>query len=63
MEKSKVITFSTSEVSKMWGVPRHNITAIVKNGKLKARRIGGRYRINKEDVDAYYNNSIVKPSK
>ena len=63
MENTNVITYSTSDLAKMWGVSRHSITAMVKKGELPARRIGGRYKIAREDAEAYYDNSVVTPSK
>ena len=47
---------SSTDVSKILKVSRQYVFTEIKSGKLKAYKIGNRYRIDKKDVEEYLKN-------
>lgn len=51
--------YSINEIAKLFRVSRNFVVTQIKDGKLKACHMGDVYRINKEWIDAWVNNSMV----
>ena len=48
------LAFSITEFSKMAGLSRSTIYKVIKDGQLKARRLGSRTLITKADAEAFF---------
>lgn len=57
------ILLSTSDVSKILGVSARTIRHYIEDGKLKARRIGGRYKVLENEVIQFLNECNMSGEK
>lgn len=51
--------YSINEIAKLFRVSRNFVVTQIKDGKLKACHMGDVYRINKEWIDTWVNNSMI----
>ena len=53
IEQSGIVLYNVVEVAKLLRVGKMTIYPLVRNGTIKAIKVGGQWRIKKESVDKY----------
>ncbi|MCA9386261.1 helix-turn-helix domain-containing protein [Candidatus Dojkabacteria bacterium] len=63
MENSKKY-YSSHDIAKILGISYNKVNKLVKSCEIPAYKIGGQYRVDKEDFNEYMHNSkVVKKEK
>lgn len=56
-----IILYTTKEVSEILKIDRRNVYRYVKDGRLKASKIGGEWRILEDDLKTFINHKTNQP--
>jgi len=55
--------FAVKELSETLGIQELTIRTLLRNGKLKGRKIARRWMVTEDSLREYFNQSEVKPDK
>lgn len=52
---NEITLYTTNEVAKILKIDRRNVYRYVKDGRLRASKIGGEWRVSQDDLKAFIN--------